>query len=415
MPLTSLYTALTGLNNNAMSINVIGNNLANLNTTAFKSSKVTFAELLGGASSTSSSGNPIQVGLGSSITGIPPNFNQGSIAYTGRTTDAAISGNGFFVISTGSGQGYSRAGSFSFNSAGELINSEGFNVLGYSATNGAINYNTPLAPIVIQKGSPFPPKATTELSISANLSSSADVGSANSTAVQIYDSLGQSHTVTISFTRGSTTGYAWSATIPAVETGGAATDSPVEIGTGSLTFNGTGQLVAPTANPDLAITGLANGAADMTINFGILDKDGNPRFTGYASDFNVSATSQNGSPTSVLRDISIDASGIINGISDSGQVQPMAQLALANFANVEGLLKFQGSTFSAVESSGEPSIGIPGSAGRGTISGASLEQSNVDIAQEFVNLIIAQRGYQANSRIITTTDELYQDSLSIKR
>src|SRR5512139_406119 len=153
MSLTSFYTAVTGLNSNALSINVIGNNLANINTTAYKASKTSFAELLGGLSTTTATnGNPVQVGLGSIAQGVIPVFNQGSIAYTGRSTDAAISGNGFFVVSTGDGLGYSRAGSFGFNSAGELMNSEGFRLLGYPAVNGTVNESGELTPLVVQKG-----------------------------------------------------------------------------------------------------------------------------------------------------------------------------------------------------------------------------------------------------------------------
>jgi flagellar hook protein FlgE len=415
MSLTSLYTALTGLNNNALTMDVIGNNLANINTTAFKTSTVSFAELLGGAGSTSSNDNPVQIGLGTTVASVSPEYRQGSISYTGKNTDVAINGNGFFVVSTGEGQGYTRAGNFSINHEGELINSEGFQVLGYPAQNGVISYNSTLSPIIIRTGTSFPPVATTELSVSANLDSEADVGITNSTAVQVYDSLGQAHTVTITFTKTGTGSYSWSATVPAVDTGGVATDPAIEIGTGSLAFNSTGQLTSPTDNVALALTGLADGAADMAVTFALFDTTGAARFTNYASDFSVSSTSQNGSATSVLADITVDSSGVIYGVSDSGQSKAIAQLVLANFANVQGLLKLSGSTFTSAASSGEASIGVAGEAGRGTITGASLEQSNVDIAAEFIRLIIAQRGYQANSRVITTTDELLQEALSIKR
>ena len=153
----------------------------------------------------------------------------------------------------------------------------------------------------------------------------------------------------------------------------------------------------------------------MDVTFNLLDSSGNPVITSYASSSTVTSTTQDGSAPSLLKDVTIDSSGMLNGIFDDGRTMPLAQLAIANFANVEGLGKFMGNTFVESQSSGAPSVGIAGEGGRGVIVGASLEQSNVDIAQEFTNLIVSQRGYQANSRVITTTDELYQDALSLKR
>jgi flagellar hook protein FlgE len=415
MPLTSFYTALTGLDNNALAINVIGNNLANINTTAFKASKSSFAELLGGLASTSAgTGNPIQVGLGSYTQGITPVFNQGSIASTGRSTDAAIGGNGFFVVDTNGGLGFTRAGSFGFTSEGEIVNSEGFKLMGYAAVNGVVNSGGVLGPITIQKGGSLPPNATTKISVGANLDSSAITGTTFSSAVQVYDSLGTKLPVSITYTK-TDAGWDWSATIPAVATGGLPTDSPVEIGNGALVFDANGIMTAPTVNATLSVTGLASGAADQNITLNFLDDSGKPLYTSYSAASGVSSTTQDGYAASVLRDVSIDSNGVISGLYDNGQVQPLAQMAIANFPNVEGLLKFAGSTFVAFGNSGEPSIGVAGTGGRGLITGSALEQSNVDIATEFTNLIIAQRGYQANSKVITTTDELYQDAINLIR
>ena len=417
MPLTSFYSALTGLNNNAMQINIIGDNLANINTTAYKGSSANFAELLAGtSSSTGSSGNPIQVGLGSSITNISPDFTQGTIAYTGKNTDAAINGNGFFVVSTGGGLGFSRAGNFTFNSTGALINGEGFNVMGYQAVNGVLSSGGALTPIVVEKGMTLSPVATTNLSVTANLDSSAPVPTDFSTAVQIYDSLGISHNVTLTFSKTAPTSWNWNATVPATDlAGGLPTDPPASIGSGALTFDSSGALTGLAANPTLSLTGLASQAADLTVTFGILDNSGVARFTGYGSTSSVSKTSQDGRASSALSDISIDSSGVINGIFDNGQTEPLAQLALGNFPNNEGLLKYKGSTFVAFGNSGEPSIGTPNTGGRGSISASSVEKSNVDIATQFTNLIMAERGYQANSKIITTTDQLYQDTINLKQ
>jgi flagellar hook protein FlgE len=412
--LTSFYTAMSGIGANSQAINVIGNNLANINTTAYKGSRTNFAELLGGVSY-ASDGNPIQTGLGAISAGISPLFTQGSIQTTGRSTDVAMSGNGFFVVSTGSGFAYTRAGNFGFSGTGELVNSDGYIVSGYMASAGIINSNAPLAPITIQGSRNLPPRATTNVGITGNLDSQAATNSTFSTAVQVFDSLGLAHTVTFTFTKTGPTGWSWDATIPATDTGGTPSDPGVSSGTGSFTFDSAGVLTLPATNATLSVTGLINGASDMDMEFQIHDAAGNPRFTGNAGASAVSSLTQDGYGSSTLRDVAIDGNGVIRGIYDNGQVNPLAQLAIANFNNPEGLLKFTGTTFVKAASSGEPSIGVARTGGRGMVNGNSLELSNVDIAEQFTSLIIAQRGYQANSRVISTTDELYQEAINLKR
>jgi flagellar hook protein FlgE len=412
--LTSFYTALSGISSNSQAINVIGNNLANINTTAFKASRTNFAELLGGLSY-ASDGNPIQVGLGSLSTGVTPLFSQGSLETTGRSTDVAISGNGFFVVSTGTGNAYTRAGNFQFSGSGELVNSDGYTVAGYMASGGVINSTGTLSPITIQGSRNLPPKATTQLSVTANLDSQAEMDTVFSTTVQVYDTLGFAHTVSLTFTKTGSNSWGWDASVPATDVGGASTDPSSSIGSGSFSFSSAGILTDPTENATLDITGLANGASNMQMEFQILDTNGAPRFTGNSGTSAVSSVTQDGYASSTLRDVEIDGDGVIRGIYDNGQVNPLAQLALANFNNPEGLLKFTGNTFVKAASSGEPSIGAARTGGRGTVNGSSLELSNVDIASEFTSLIIAQRGYQANSRVISTTDECYQESINLKR
>jgi flagellar hook protein FlgE len=412
--LTSFYTAMSGIGANSQAINVIGNNLANLNTTAYKGSRTSFAELLGGISY-ASNGNPIQTGLGAISAGVSPLYSQGSINTTGRSTDVAMSGNGFFIVSTGSGFAYTRAGNFGFSGSGELVNGDGFTVAGYMATGGIINTNATLSPITIQGSRNLPPKATTELSITANLDSQADVNSQFSTGVQVFDSLGLAHTVSFLFTKTGTTSWNWNASLPATDVGGTITDPPATIGSGAFTFSSAGVLTAPTDNASLTMTGLASGASDAQIEFQIRDVNGAPRFTGNSGTSAVSSVTQDGYASSTLRDVAIDGNGVIRGIYDNGQVNPLAQLAIANFNNPEGLLKFTGTTLVKAASSGEPSVGTARTGGRGTVNGNSLELSNVDIAEQFTSMIIAQRGYQANSRVISTTDELYQESINLKR
>lgn len=415
MQLTSFYTALTGLSNNSTAINTIGDNLANMNTTAFKSSRATFSELLAGVSGTSPSGNPISVGLGSTVSGVTRNCSQGAINYTGDSTDAAINGNGYFVVSTNGDIGFTRSGQFEFDREGKLVSSDGFRVMGYMAVDGEIPNAGALTEISISKGQLIPANATTTMSIAANLDAQAADGDTFETAVQIYDSLGQSHTVSMQFTRTGTGAWSWTATIPAEDAGGAAGDPAVTVGSGNLSFDETGRLTLPAANPTLSLSGLSSGAADMSIELSLGNEAGASLITNYASESAVSATTQDGYAASALRGISIDTGGIIIGLAENGKAIPLAQLALASFPNEDGLRKYMGGTFVAFPNAGEPSIGAAGTGGRGTITGSSLEQSNVDMAQEFINLIVAQRAYQANSRVISTTDELYQDSLNMKR
>jgi flagellar hook protein FlgE len=410
MPLTSFYTALTGINNNSLAINIIGDNLANMNTTAFKSSTPSFSELLSGLSGTSSTGNPITFGLGSTLNGVTPNNTQGTIAYTGVSSDAAINGNGFFVVSTGGGDGFTRDGAFEFDKDGNFISSDGFTVMGYTAVNGVINSSGAPAPIAIHEGQNIPATATANMTITANLDAQAAINSTFTSSVQIYDSLGTAHTVTVTFTKTGTGAWNWAATIPAADTTG-----PTTVGSGTLTFDDTGKMTAPATNPTLSLTNLTSGAANMNVTFNLLDSNGNPVITDYAGSSTVSSTTQDGFAASILSSISIDDNGVIMGLSENGQSIPLAQLALANFPNVDGLQKYKGSTFVAFTSSGEPSIGAAGTGGRGSIVGSSLEQSNVDMAQEFTNLIVAERAYEANSKVITTTDQLYQDTLNLKQ
>lgn len=407
MSLTSFYTALQGINNNSLAINVIGDNLANMNTTAFKAGQASFSELLAGISGTSATGNPVSFGLGSTLNGVERNCNQGAITFTGNSTDVAINGNGFFVVSIDGGMGFTRSGKFEFDKDGYLVSSDGFRVLGYQAVQGDIDTNGVIAPLEVRLGQSVRAHATGNMSLTMNLDGQAEAGTEFATSVRVYDSLGASHVVGLTFTKGAGTSWDWTASLPS----GGGTVS----GSGSLEFDSTGQMISPTENPTIELTGLHTGAADMQVVLNLLDSAGNPLISNYASLSNVSSTTQDGFAASTLKDISIDADGVIVGLTAGGQAIKIGQLALADFPNPEGLQKFQGSTFITFPNSGEPSIGLAGTGGRGKIVGASLEHSNVDMAQEFINLIVAQRAYQANSRVITTTDELYQDALSMKR
>jgi flagellar hook protein FlgE len=414
MPLTSFYTALTGINNNSLAINVIGDNLANLNTIAFKAGSASFSELLAGMTGTGSTGNPISFGMGSTLNGITRNFSEGTALYTGNSINAAINGNGFFVVSIKGGLGFTRAGNFQMDKEGNLISGDGFELMGYRAVNGQIDTNQEITPIEIRMGQLIHASQSTTMALTANLDSATAVGDTFSQTSKVIDSLGATHEVRFSFQKTGVNAWNWSATIPSEDTGGAV-GGATAIGSGALTFDGGGILTGLAANPTLNIAGLANGAYDMDVTFGILDIDGNPIISQNENASACTKTTQDGIEASGLIKITIDGAGVLVGTTENGQSIALAQLALATFPKQEGLQKYQGSTFASFTSAGDPSIGPAGTGGRGIIKGGFLEQSNVDMAQEFINLIVAQRAYQANSRMITTTDELYQESINLKR
>ena len=425
MALTSFFTALTGLNSSSHSINVIGDNLANLNTIGFKAGKATFAELIGSMSGFSSTGNPIVFGQGSALNGVVNKQTEGSPEYTGNSTDAMISGNGFFIVDTGEGNmGYTRAGRFQFDRTGNLLSSDGYQLMGYMARNGEVDTATSVGPIDIRLGQFMPAVVTSEISAAVNLDSRADndaggappVPDTFATAVDIYDSLGNVHTIRLQFTKTNPANDLPTWSLSAQLQG----NPPVPINIGGaatvpLTFTPDGMLATPTGNLVLNMPALGTGLTAQPITLRLSDDQGRALFTSAAAESGTSFTSKNGSPPSTLANVSFSPEGFVIGQTANGQNIILAQLAVATFPNIQGLQKFNGSTFTASLNAGEPSIGVAGSGGRGTVMGGRLEMSNVDMAEEFINLIIAQRSYQANTRMISTSDELYMEAINLKR
>ena len=435
MALTSFFTALTGLNSNSHTINVIGDNIANMNTIGFKAGKATFAELIGGMSGFSATGNPIVFGQGSALNGVVHKQAQGTPEYTGNSTDAMINGNGYFVVATGDGGiGYTRAGRFQFDSTGGLVSSDGYQLMGYMADDdGVISTVSGITPIEVRMGQFVRANATTQMAAAVNLDSQTPFGagaaSSFATAVQVYDSLGSVHNITVTFTKGdpATLGdpttessqWSWVATIPEDDVAGGT--PPIELGSGDVVFDKFGLLKTPAMGDPTAVLALpagvtlANGATLKDIDFMMWDDQGRPLITSAASESGTSYTKQNGFAASTLASVAFTNTGVVIGIAANGNAIELAQLAIATFPNVEGMQKYNGSTLIASSNAGEPSIGAAGSGGRGMVQGGSLEMSNVDMAEEFINLIIAQRAFQANARVITTSDELYQEAIHLKR
>jgi flagellar hook protein FlgE len=411
MPVFSI--PLSGLTASSAALSTIANNLANLNTIGYKDQRVLFRDLFYQMLGTSGSGNPIQQGAGASVSAISSIFTPGNVDPSGVATDVAIMGDGFFVVQKNGTITYTRAGNFNPDKNDFLVTAEGEQVMGYPAVNGAIDTGQGLTPLTMGKGTISPPIATTTVQIRSNLDASAAVGATFSTPVTVYDSLGGSHVLTFSFAKTGSNAWSYQISIPAADVG--ATGAPVVINSGNVTFDGSGNLLTPAADvAGIAITGLADGANNMSFTWDIYDGTVST-LTQVASPSSASSTQQDGAGSGSLTEFSIGSDGMITGSFSNGKTAVLGQIVLANFPNLQGLLRTGRNNFSATLASGQAVIGTPGTAGRGSLTGGALELSNVDIAKEFASLIVAQRAFQANARTVTTFDEITQETINLKR
>lgn len=410
----SFSIPLSGLSANSQALSVIANNLANMNTVGYKSTRALFRDLFYQQVGSTGSGNPLQVGVGVTVSAISTISTQGSIESSGVPTDVAIQGDGFFVVDQGGARFYTRAGNFSLDANGVLVTANGENVLGYLATNGVINTNQTLSPMAIATGQTNPPNTTTNVQVNLNLDANEPVGTLFSTAVEVNDPLGATHILNFDFTKTAANNWTYQITIPAADVGGSG--APVVVNSGTVTFDGTGTLIAPAADvTGINITSFANGSDDINFDWQLYDSAGIPLLTQVAAPSAVSSTRQDGFSSGTLQSFTIGSDGVIQGIFSNGQTLPLGQIALATFPNLQGLLRDGDNNFLGTLSSGAPSVGVPGTGGRGILAGSALELSNVDIAREFAQLILAQRGFQANSRAVTTFDEITQEAINLKR
>jgi len=326
----------------------------------------------------------------------------------------AITGNGFFVTQGADGAyNFTRAGNFSVNAQGDLVTTGGQNVMGYAAVNGVVNTGQGLTPLQLGQGQISAPAATTTMEQSTNLDASATVGATYSTPLTVYDSLGNSHVLTFNYTKTGTNAWSYQITLPAADTGG--TGNPTVVSSGNLVFNSSGNLTTPAGNITcITIAGLADGAASMNLTWDLSPTNGGATLTQVASASSTSATDQNGYASGTLQSYTVNSDGTISGAFSNGQVQTIGQIALANFANYQGLELTGGNNYTATLASGQPVIGTAGTGGRGTMTGGALELSNVDISTEFTNLIVVQQGFEANARMVTTFDSITQDTLNLQ-
>jgi flagellar hook protein FlgE len=418
---TSFSTALSALDATSTAIDVVGNNLANLNTPGFKDSTTYFRDLV--TESLGAGLGETQVGFGTGTPMTIRQFSQGAIQSSSGLLDAAIAGDGFFVVSNAQGnQLYTRAGSFQVDDTGTLRTNTGEAVQGWTTLNpttGDVNTNLATTNIVVPVGGVKQPVATTSLTLDLNLNSAAaaDATSDHSETIKVYDTLGTSHTLTMNFEKTDANTWSYAVTIPGEDLSGGTAGTPVAISgaSGTLTFGTNGQLTSPdAASPiNIAITGLADGASDMSANWSLYAPTGAGRITQFGQPSAPEASSQNGSSASQLTRVGLANGGeLLAQYSDGTQVV-VGQVAMANIRNPESLIAVGNNNYQASALTASPAVGVANTGGRGDIQGGSIESSTVDIAKEFTNLIVLQRGYQANSRVITTADTLSQETINL--
>jgi flagellar hook protein FlgE len=407
----SFSIPLSGLQANSQDLNAISNNLANLNTVGYKDTRMEFRDLFYQQIGSTGAGEPIEIGAGTGVGSNVGLFTQGSVENSGVSTDMAIQGDGFFVTDKGGLQQYTRAGNFTVDQSGNLVTTDGASVMGYSAVNGVVDTQSPVSAISIPKGQVSPATPTANVQFGLNLNSDAAVGDTFSASTPVYDSLGSPHVLTFDFTKTSANNWGYTVSIPGADVGSA---TPVTVNTGTLTFNGAGQLTAPAANiTGINITGFANGASPLTFAWNGFAQP-SPTLTQFSAASAVANSSQDGSPSGTLVSFTVDQEGVVQGVFSNG-TRPIAQIAMASFANVDGLSSNGGNSYTATIGSGAANIGTAETGGRGEVLGGSLELSNVDISTEFAALIVAQRGYQANAKTVTTFDQVTQDTINLKQ
>jgi flagellar hook protein FlgE len=416
--LRSLFTAVSGLRVHQTMMDVVGNNIANVNTTGYKTSQTVFEDTLsqmvstsGGPQGLRGGTNPAQIGLGVKVGGISTNFRQGASQVTGRTTDVALQGDGFFIVKQEGQSLYSRAGAFDFDSAGNLVNANGAVVQGWPATAGVVNTNSTVSNLKLPIGQTVPPRQTTLVTVGGNLAGSAAVGATSVSSIDIFDTQGESLQATMTYTK--TGGDAWTLDVTVPDTGGGA---DVTVGSAALTWDQVSKTF--TAVPAVPVLTQAqfvaagyNFSGDVSVTLGTATRP----LTQYASTDTAGAVAQDGADMGVLESFTLAPDGQLVGIFSNGVRETLGQVAVASFDNPPGLEKVGGSLYRSTANSGIAAIGVAGNGGRGTMASGTLEMSNVDLAQEFTNLIIAQRGFQANSKIVSVSDEILSDLVNLKR
>jgi len=459
----SLWAGVSGLTNHQTRMDVLGNNIANVNTNGFKKGRVTFQDMLsqtlaGAAKPTDEVGgvNPQQVGLGMQVSTIDTIHTQGALQSTGVMTDVALQGNGFFVLNAGDKRFYTRNGAFGLDQDGRLVNpSNGMRVQGWMAqTVGGqtfVNNAADIQDLIIPVGSKDPAKATTDVFFASNLDKRTPEIPANATAqtiqegtwqttFDIFDSFGRVHKLQVNFTKVPGVANRWQAEVQVDPAARVGTNPRVQIGNAAGTANtfqldfdnfgaladvrdAAGNLINAGAlqaavSYDVPDATLPAGAATVRQTFNLnLGSVGAYRdaITQFGDSSSTKAVRQNGYGMGYLETFKIDQSGTITGVYTNGSNRVIGQIALGSFTNPGGLEKAGDNTYTVSNNSGQPNIGASGTAGKGKVIAGTLEMSNVDLAEQFTDMIVTERGFQANSRTITTSDQMLQELLQLKR
>lgn len=403
-------TALSALQANGVAVDVAGNNLANLNTTGYKESAAYFRDLV----SESLDAGQTQLGFGVAAPLTLREFTQGAIQASNGSLDAAIQGNGFFVVNDNSAIEFTRAGSFQVDLSGNLLTPTGERVQGWMAADGAVNAGGPIGNLTVPVGSLQTPAATHNVTLNANFDASAAAGAASnwSAPITVYDSLGNTHVLTLNFQKTAANAWSFTATVPGAEVAAGTPGTPYAIpnGSGNLTFDSNGQLTGPAAGSPVAfsITGLSDGASDLSLSWNPYNADGTGTLTQFDQASATSATGQDGAAAAQLTGVVIGNGGRLLASYSNGRQAVVGQVALASIRNPQTLVAAGNNLFKVSAETAAPAIGAQGTGGRGTIVGGALESSNVDLAQELTHLIVLQSAYQANAKVVTTVNTLAQ-------
>jgi flagellar hook protein FlgE len=419
--LQAMFNGVSAIGATQSDMNVIGNNIANVDTTAFKSSQVTFEDELSqtiqGTNSPTNGGgatNPIQVGLGVKVGSISVQEAQGSLSSTSNPTDMAIQGNGYFMTASSTGSiNYQRDGHFAINSAGNLVDdSTGDPVLGYPAdSTGNINTATTVTPtskISVPIGSLTTAQASSNVNYSGNLDSGTTNPTSYTRSVNVYDSLGNTQTVTVAFTPSATTPDTWTwAATPTTLSAGTAMGAPTGVvNQGTITFNSNGVETGSTGGLQLTST-QGTTPENIALNFS--------GTTQLAQSSTLAPSTQDGYGSGTLQSFTVSNTGVVTGVFSNGQALALGQVALANFANPDGLNSIGNNQFQTTANSGVAQVSEANANGLGTISAGYLEQSNVDLATELTNMIVTERSFQANTKVVSTVDSMLSDLIQMKQ
>lgn len=425
----AMYAGVSGLSAETSALGTVGDNVANMNTVGFKQSRAVFADVLGAAVGGHDPGSGVRMTRTQQI------FAQGALVNTGQATDVALSGDGFLVVNGTvdgtKGNFYTRAGQLTLKNDGTLVTADGLGVQGYAADpSNPGKFGTQLGTVALPSA-PIPPKATSSMKISANLDATATPPAAAwdpanpsatsnlTTSMTVYDSLGNGHVADVYFRKTAAGAWDYHVMAKGSEVSGGPATGTTEIAGGALTFDANGALTTNTLSTSGTVSfNGATAAQPLNIDLGNPTSTGGTGLTGltqYGSPSTVAAQSQDGYTSGSLSGVKIDSDGVVNGVYTNGQTIAAGQLAIAKFQSNDGLGRAGHNLWVATNDSGDAALGAVGQGGRAALVSGSLEQSNVDVTQQFVELISHQRAFQANSKTITTADQMLQELMTIKQ